>query len=196
MTEQETMASYAERAISSMRDTVDKLNSVVYGKKQSSAQALEHVDTFDMVIRRLAAIAEGDAIADLQAARRDLQYAFSLLHHLRGGYPDMWTVLTQAQLRCADLITQEEAEEILGPYKMWLRLDARSGLIHLYVQTSSCQSWEAYNATYLDYPDPDCYKVRYVGYEIRDRRVEQDRQEADLAKWRKRQEQKSEEKAS
>lgn len=176
MTKHSDLTSFATTAIAGLIVAAGQIDQALFGQERHlNARVAEQTGPFAQAVRRLCTIAEGGPIEDLDAARGDLLLAFPQMRHLSGlYYAALQEVLFAAHLRCADLITLAEAEEIMGPHTGWLKLEAALGHIHLLVRSHE-QAWQGYDATYLGEPGT-WYEVRYAGYEIRAVRAKHDRQ--------------------
>jgi hypothetical protein len=179
------MGLHVQTAISGLIGTARLVDEALLGKRRHlNEQVAQHTGPFAVAMQRLGAIANGGEIQDLEAARKDLLFMFSLMH-LQGGafYDSMSEVLFAAHLRCADLITRAEAEALLGEHKIWLRLDAACGDLHLVVRSGEEKEWRGYDATYLGEPH-ECYEVRYAGYEVRAVRDKREKQAEAMKRWK------------
>jgi hypothetical protein len=181
MTQRTEMKQCASLAIHGLMDAADRIDQALLGEKRSlNAHSAERTGPFAQAMYRLAAIADGAAIEDIEAVRADLLFTFPLMRALCGGfYTATQKVLFAAHLRCADLLTREQAEAILGEHKVWLDLAVRQGHIHPLVRTDD-QEWRGYDATYLGLPD-EWYEVRYARYEIQALRAQYDKEREILA---------------
>jgi hypothetical protein len=118
---------------------------------------------FAQAINSIAEIADGAPVPDIEKARNDLMFLFSLQHHLKGGfYEAMWNILARTHEILADVITEQEAKAMMGEEACWLDLDAPLGHIHP-LEKQEDGTFHTYDATYLRRP---LGEIRYARYEL------------------------------
>ena len=130
MTKEETQL-HINTTISGFLYARDAIDQALRGEKREWKDPSEQHEPLALILASIGEIVDGVPVQDIEAARRDLLFAFELLHHLRGGfYSTLWELLARAHERVADLITTQEAKTLLGEHAFWLGLDARLGHIH------------------------------------------------------------------
>ena len=154
-------------AIHGLMYEAEKIDKALIGEKRYlDAQKSEHRGPFALALNRVAEIADGAPVQDIEAARADMLFLFGMLHHLRGGfYSAMWEVISIAHEILADMITQREATRLMGEYADWLDLDTRLGNVHPFEETDG--KFRAYDATFLGKPPSE---IRYARYEVESRK--------------------------
>jgi len=159
---------HVNAAIHGLMYVADQIDLALLGeKRQMNAQQAERHGPFALALGRMGEIADGAAIEDIDAARADLQFCFTMLKHLGGGfYSALWDVVGRAHEILADQIPLQEAEAILGDHAHWLSLDATLGHIHL-LEKKEDGTFRAYDATFLGKPLDE---VRYDRSEIVERK--------------------------
>lgn len=152
--------------------SADRLDEALLGEKRSMHVQQALSGPLAMTLNRLGEIADSDsddgaAIEDRDAAHRDLLFAFALLPYLRGGFHDaFWTVVTRAHERVAadaeELLSEEEAEQLLRPVLSNPDFEARLGRVHPLERRDGALN--TYDRTFL--PRPGKAELFYARYEV------------------------------
>jgi hypothetical protein len=158
---------HANTARFGLEYVADAIDQALLGEKRPLDTRQSEQGPFAQALNRVAEIADGAPTRDLEAARADLLFLFSLLRHLQGSfYSSLWDILSRAHVILADVITEDEAKALLGEHAGWLDLDAALGHIHP-LKEQEDGTLCAYDSTFLGKPFGT---VKYARHEIEARK--------------------------
>lgn len=148
-------------AITGLVYSGDRIGEALLGETRGYDTSRSQNGPFARALTRMAEIADGGEITDLEAARKDMLYLFGLLPLLQGGFYDSaWRILGPAHARVADRIPADFAEAILGVGSEYmLDIEVKLGHLHRFDEQD---------------PETERYSYQYAAYEVKALRAKRD----------------------